>query len=403
MSLLHIRQGRTDLRLTINIVQDSGGANPGEPKTGLTNTDVTSAFYAREAGTPTAITVVSLATVTTPHTDGGFIELDGTNMPGLYRFDLPDAVVAATDLVRHATVKLILTGASNAIAEAALIDLEPRLVGELSSPLGNDDVADAVWNGSVSGHNSIGTFGQIIGGAQVGTVSGAPPATTTVVKWSGPGTLDDLYNGSIFLLRSGIGSAAASTVIDYNGATKTFTLDPPLPVAPGSGDTAYVIPASLLGLSTRRGNGLVNDASATSTSFVTDLTETATDHWKGQMLALTNGTLEGQARRIIAYNGGTKAVTVSPAFTAAPGNGDAFDLFAADGAIRDEVIAEIAAVPAKDAGLESMIKYIFMALRNKIITDSTAGDTKIHDDGGTAIGTATVADTGTVFTRGKYS
>lgn len=68
----------------------------------------------------------------------------------------------------------------------------------------------------------------------------------------------------------------------------------------------------------------VNDGSATSTSFVTNLTETTNDHYKHHMIVFTNGALQGQARRIDGYNGTSKAVTVAPAFTEAPADTNTF-------------------------------------------------------------------------------
>lgn len=67
----------------------------------------------------------------------------------------------------------------------------------------------------------------------------------------------------------------------------------------------------------------VNDASATTTSFVTALTETTTDHYKGRIIVFTSGAVAGQATDITAYNGTTKAVTVT-ALTEAPANSVTF-------------------------------------------------------------------------------
>lgn len=67
----------------------------------------------------------------------------------------------------------------------------------------------------------------------------------------------------------------------------------------------------------------VNDAAATTTSFVTALTSTMNDQYKGRIIIFTSGALTGQATDITAYNGTTKAVTVT-ALTAAPANGVTF-------------------------------------------------------------------------------
>lgn len=68
------------------------------------------AYYAVERGAATAITLVTLASATAAYASGGFVAVDGTNMPGLYRFDVPNALfsVAGTK-----NVVVMLKGATN--------------------------------------------------------------------------------------------------------------------------------------------------------------------------------------------------------------------------------------------------------------------------------------------------
>lgn len=67
----------------------------------------------------------------------------------------------------------------------------------------------------------------------------------------------------------------------------------------------------------------VNDTAATTTSFIINSSVTATDHYKGRIIVFTSGVLANQATDITAYNGTTKAVTVT-ALTSAPANGVSF-------------------------------------------------------------------------------
>lgn len=53
------------------------------------------AYYSRPGNTATQITLVTLASATATYSSGGFVAVDGTNMPGLYRLDLPSAVTAS--------------------------------------------------------------------------------------------------------------------------------------------------------------------------------------------------------------------------------------------------------------------------------------------------------------------
>jgi len=71
---------------------------------------------------------------------------------------------------------------------------------------------------------------------------------------------------------------------------------------------------------------VIASPSPTSTVFGTDRTEATTDYWKDALIMFTSGALAGQVKKVSAYDGTTKAVTVSSAFTAAPASTDRFIL-----------------------------------------------------------------------------
>ncbi len=64
----------------------------GTEQTGKAASDVTASYW-RFGGQRVAISVSDLAAVDSAHSSGGWKETDSTNMPGLYRFDLPDAAI----------------------------------------------------------------------------------------------------------------------------------------------------------------------------------------------------------------------------------------------------------------------------------------------------------------------
>jgi len=69
-------------------------ANNNNPATGLAfNTAGLIARYTRPGEAPVPITLAN-QTVTGAYVSGGFKEVDATNTPGLYRFDIPDAALA---------------------------------------------------------------------------------------------------------------------------------------------------------------------------------------------------------------------------------------------------------------------------------------------------------------------
>lgn len=70
--------------------------------------------------------------------------------------------------------------------------------------------------------------------------------------------------------------------------------------------------------------GAVNDASATTTSFVSNLSSSVTDNYLGNAIVFTSGALAGLVRKISAFDGTTKAITLSAALPSAPANGVTF-------------------------------------------------------------------------------
>lgn len=82
----------------------------GAPLTGIVyNAAGLVGYYVRPLGTPTAITLATLANAQAAWSSGGFVEVDATNMPGVYRLDVPNAVFASG--VDQAIV--MLKGATN--------------------------------------------------------------------------------------------------------------------------------------------------------------------------------------------------------------------------------------------------------------------------------------------------
>lgn len=126
-------------------------------------------------------------------------------------------------------------------------------------------------------------------------------------------------------------SGAKSIVAGIHGATNAapvfaeFQLDnAPVDLRAITGNTTG--PGNLLSLANAVKTGaVVSDGANTAATFKTDLTELANDYYIGNVLAFVAGTNnEVQARRISAYDGATRFVTVSQAFDATPTAGDSF-------------------------------------------------------------------------------
>ena len=93
---LQVAIGTTDYSLLI-FIQDSSSTT-GAGLAGLDDTKVDAYYCLMETDndvTKGDVGIADLAAITDAHSDGGFIEIDAANLPGWYRLDLADALLAA--------------------------------------------------------------------------------------------------------------------------------------------------------------------------------------------------------------------------------------------------------------------------------------------------------------------
>lgn len=181
-----IAKGATSQSIYVEIL-DSASTSGGR-KTGIVyNSAGLTAYYVRNGASATAITLATLAAANSAYSSGGFKEVDATNMPGVYRLDLPDAAVASGADSVVVTVK----GASGAAQVSAEIQLSPRVdvdtiktnpvvnAGTVTFPttatLASTTNITAGTIATVSG-NVTGSVGSVVGA--VGSVTGAVGSVT---------------------------------------------------------------------------------------------------------------------------------------------------------------------------------------------------------------------------------
>ena len=116
--------------------------------TGLTAS--TSGLSARYNRTRTASVSIPLVarTIAQAWTSGGFAEVDSTNMPGVYRLDVPDAALAAG----ADDVTIVVRGASGTNGAVMTVKLS-------SGGLTSAQTAAAVWDEPYTSHTTASTFG----------------------------------------------------------------------------------------------------------------------------------------------------------------------------------------------------------------------------------------------------
>lgn len=184
-------QGGTNVSIDIPL-EDSSGA----VVTGIAHNDAgASCYYRRPGSAPVQITLGSLADETAAHSDGGFVEVDGTNQPGLYRLDLPDAAVARGENHVVVTISFNSTRVHHFLV---MLNAHP--------PAPQGEVDDA-------------------------------SATATSFVTTLPGGADDVYNDA-FLLN--VTAGWVRLITDWDDSTKTITIEA-APSAPSDEDDLIVI------------------------------------------------------------------------------------------------------------------------------------------------------------------
>lgn len=251
-------------------------AATGVEATGLTiaNMDLQ---YVRTGAAPVAkVDATALAQTDTAHTDNYGIEIDGTDQPGLYRIDWPDAAFAAGAKQVILTVKC-----ATCFTEHLAVDIDPpvnltNILGHLLAQTGTQ-LADGFQTffdvASPTTHKAI-----------IGVSLAADQAVNVTKVNSTAQTAGDL--------------AALVTTVD------------------GVVDSTL---ARLIALALTTG-AVVTDAGNSATAFKTDLASAVNDFWKDALILLTSGALAGQVKKIGAYTGASKIVTLASGetFTATP-------------------------------------------------------------------------------------
>lgn len=325
-----IKAGATDQSVYFHLRKASDGTD----FTGLVyNTAGLKGYYNLNRGSSVQITLATLAAANSAHSDGGFKEVDATNMPGVYRLDLPDAAVATGPDVR-----VTITGVTDLLSETKEI------------PLVAFNPEDGVRLGLTSLPNAAaeasgGLFTRGTGAGQINQAANGE-IDVNAIKISGDATAAD--NAEAFF--DGTGYAGTNNVIP------TVT-------------TLTNLPAITTGWLTA--TGIAADA-ITATKLAADVT---TELQSGLATAAS----------IAALNN----------LSAAQVNTEVLDVLTVD------TFAEPSSVPAATSTLKDKINWLFSLARNKGTQTSTT-KTLRNDADSADIGTSTISDDGTTFTRGEW-
>ncbi len=308
-----VTAGKTNVSVSFYVVQDASGTSPGEPVTGLLFSDIEtggSASYARLGAARVDLTLITLASASAVHADGGFILVDDTNMPGHYRCDFPDAAfVTGVDQV---TCQIVVASAKNAVASPVEVDItDVDLRNATSGGITNLDAA-------ITTRLAPTTAGRTLDITAGGTAG---------IDWANlesPTTANDL-SGTI-------GLAVKATGLDLVLENSTYTLA----VADAiwdevlTGATHNVVNSSGRRVRSLAGfvlhEGTMQAGSTASTAVFDTGASSIDDFYNHARILTTGGTGVEQERIITDYVGATRTATITPDWVTTPDATTDFDI-----------------------------------------------------------------------------
>ncbi len=273
-------------------------------------------------------------------------------------------------------------------------------------------VADYVWDEIITGatHNIPTSAGRrlrtitddvIINGFVLGS-------TVNTITFNGDASSEDgAYDPAVITIINGTGAGQCRLILEYEGATKTATVDRNWKILPDI-TSEYIIISD-------PGREHVNEGMARGGTINTiTLNALASDHdnaYRGQVIFLRAGTGEDQACRVIAYDGTTKIATLAHDWSTIPDTTtsyvmlptavleksylsdsvwDALSSLHTSAGTTGEAISEIPSISSKVTSIESLVTTLYSQVTTLINIESGKWEIinnqmKFYDTSGTLI------------------
>lgn len=276
MAKLEIKVASTSQTVNLFLQDSSSSTGAGLPGLVFNSAGLT-CYYALSRAAAVPVTLATLAAITSAYSSGGFKEIDATNMPGWYRFDIPDAALASGRFVGF-----YFKGATN----LAPLPLEIELTG-----WDNQDAVrgglSALPNAAAGATNGLSCKVVHGGTAQVG-------AAGSITLAAGASATNDLYKGLRVSITSGTGAGQTRAITGYVGATKVASVDWNWTTTPDNTSIYEVVGEQMSPLdSNLKVRGVLLTDTATNVTNDVGITQTGADKvWASAARTLTSfGTL----------------------------------------------------------------------------------------------------------------
>jgi hypothetical protein len=338
-----VRKGTTSRSEYFNVVEKTAGT----AKTGVTIAQFLIGYTRTREG-PVTTVASALPNTSAAYSSGGAIEIDATNLPGLYRADVPNAAYSSNANVDAVIVSLTAATTTLSVApafkEVSLVVNTPsdaysliaggvtavtvigNVGGSVGSVVGNvggsvNSVATSVLANSVTG-NVGGSVGSVVGnvGGSVASVIGNVGGSVNSVATS---VLASSVTGNV-------GGSVGSVVGNVGGSVNSVATTVSANVTAFNGDATA---AANIAKTTRAiGRGTVTAGASTTSIPTSAFTPNggAADQFKGRIITFdadtTTAALRGQSTDITASTNAAAPTFTVTALTTAPSSGDSFSV-----------------------------------------------------------------------------
>lgn len=203
-------------------------------------------------------------------------------------------------------------------------------------------IADAVWDEVLTGamHNVASSAGrrlrQLAATIVTDGIAQAAGTNGNQIRLAATASATDgAYDPSVIAIVTGTGAGQCRNILEYDGTTRTATVDRDWKVTPDS-TSEYIIYADA-------GREHVNEGLAqggSATSITLNAQASSVDNaYIGEVVFIRSGTASDEARRVVDYDGTTKVATVDSAWDVTPDTTSAYVMLPT-ARLTDEYIAD---------------------------------------------------------------
>lgn len=363
-------------------------------------------------------------------------------------------ITDANGVIFQTSIRQTMVGTDGALTDKTGFSLSSTGLDAISqAATGMVEIAKAIWDRVLTGatHNITNSAGKRLRDItspviRSNTAQGPGTGNNQIQLDTGASAVDNTYDPSVVCIVEGTGLGQSRLVIEYDGTTKTATVDKDWRVNPDATSSFVIIcdPGRV-----HVNEGLAQAGTSTTITLNT-LASSGTDIYRGQSCYIRSGTGQDQVKLILAYNGTTKVATIDGSFNTTPDTTSGYvilpispillseltqasiDAIEADtnelqtdnvpGLIAalndlssanvltqvnialDTAISELAvAAPTATPTVRTSLMLLYMALRNRLDIDTGTATKEIFNDAGTKITSKALTDDSTTYSEGKMT